>query len=948
MNESKQTTQTSHDSKAFLRALQKSVSGDVDDGKRRRAEYSTDASNYRIVPQVVVFPKSKDDLSAVLDVARDFSIPLTMRGAGTSIAGNSIGPGIVVDNSRYFNRIIEFDPIERRARVEPGAIMGDLQKAGAAHGLRFGPDPSTWARCSIGGMIGNNACGPHSLVFGKTSDNVISLSVIDGKGDAFAAGKDFLSIPGMTDFMDKNQSIIRHEFGRFGRQISGYSLQHLLPENGANLAQALVGSEGTCVVIHEAEIRLVPIIKDPILVVLGYPDMPSAADDVISILQFKPDAIEGLDSRLVDAVRISKGQKSVSSLPQGAGWLIVEISGESSSELQDRARRITKESSAVDSKIVTSALEMKSLWRIREDGVGLAGRTQSGKQTWPGFEDAAVPPENLGHYLREFNDLLLSHGLEGMPYGHFGDGCLHLRIDFPLERKDSGFREFMLDGARLVAKFGGSLSGEHGDGRARSELLSFMYSNEAIGAMQEFKTLFDPMNLLNPGIIVNPVPLDLDLRRSQIQELLRPDGLAFVRDDGDFAKAIHRCVGIGKCRVDNSNSGDFMCPSYLATKDEKDSTRGRARVLQEMTNGSLIRDGWNSPEVEESLDLCLSCKACSSDCPAGVDIAAYKSEFLFQKYRGKIRPVSHYSLGRLPKLVRMAQPLAPLINKLLSIRSLEKLALSLGGMDTRRSIPQLHQSSTIGTTRKEGAQKVILWGDTFSSNFSDSILTSTKSVLESAGYEVIIPSKRECCGITYISTGQLSEARKTLTRLLDSFTPFAQAGVPIIGIEPSCTAVLRSDLIELLPDDPRAQIVESMTFTLAEILQKEQPLGADPAWIRPSLNGLEILVQPHCHQHAVMGFESDLELLRECGAIVTTLAGCCGLAGNFGMEKGHYETSVAVAENALLPALRALKPDAIFLADGFSCRTQAEQLGAVRGLHLAELLAEHLGAPAEY
>ena len=936
-----------NDLKGLISSLQNSVSGDVEDGKRRRAEYSTDASNYRVVPQVVVFPKNKDDVSAVLEVAKNFSVPLTMRGAGTSIAGNSIGPGIVVDNSRYFNRIIEFDPNNFRARVEPGVIMGDLQKIGAPHGLRFGPDPSTWARCSIGGMIGNNACGPHSLVFGKTSENVISLDVLDGTGREFLARNDFLMIPGMTEFMAKNTSTIRREFGRFARQISGYSLQHSLPENGANLAQALVGSEGTCVVIQEAEIRLVPIIKDSILVVLGYPDMPSAADDVVSILKFKPAAIEGLDSRLVDAVRISKGQKSVSSLPNGAGWLLIEISGESASEVQERAQRITKESLAVDSKIVTSVLEIKSLWRIREDGVGLAGRTQSNKQTWPGFEDAAVPPENLGNYLREFNTLLLSHGLEGMPYGHFGDGCLHLRIDFPLERKDSGFREFMLEGARLVTKFGGSLSGEHGDGRSRSELLPMMYSREAIVAMAEFKALFDPMNILNPGIIVNPNPLDLDLRRVQIQEMLRPNGLAFIRDDGDFAKSIHRCVGIGKCRVDNSSSGDFMCPSYLATKDEKDSTRGRARVLQEMTNGSLIRDGWNSPEVEESLDLCLSCKACSSDCPAGVDIAAYKSEFLFQKYRGKLRPISHYSLGRLPKFVNVIQPLAPLINKLLSIRTLEKLALFFGGMDTRRSIPKLRRSSNLHTIRKEGAQKVLLWGDTFSSNFSDSILAATKSVLESAGYEVLIPSKRECCGITYISTGQLNFARKTLTHLLDSFTPFAQAGIPIIGIEPSCTAVLRSDLIELLPDDKRSKIVEAMTFTLAEILQMEQPLGADPGWIRPSLKGLEILVQPHCHQHAVMGFESDLKLLRDCGATVTALAGCCGLAGNFGMEKGHFETSVAVAENSLLPALRGLKPKAIFLADGFSCRTQAEQLGEINALHLAELLAGHLGAPSK-
>lgn len=947
MAESTSASAILNQSSDLIRALRGSISGDVDHEKRRRAEYSTDASNYRIVPQVVVFPRNRQDVSAILEIARSFSTPLTMRGAGTSIAGNSIGTGIVIDSSRYFNRIIDFDPINRSARVEPGVIMGDLQKVGAPHGLRFGPDPSTWARCSIAGMIGNNACGPHSLVFGKTAENVISLDVIDGTGREFLAGKAHLPVPGMDQFIAKNSLLIHKEFGRFARQISGYSLQYLLPENGANLAQALVGSEGTCVVIQEAEVSLVPIIKDSILIVLGYPDMPTAADDVITILQFNPVAIEGLDSRLVDAVRSSKGQNSVSSLPVGAGWLLVEISGDSDRELLDRARRITQQSLAIDSKVVTSEAEMKALWRIREDGVGLAGRTKSGKQTWPGFEDAAVPPENLGNYLRELNILLLSHELEGMPYGHFGDGCLHLRIDFPLERKDSGFREFMVDGARLIAKFGGSLSGEHGDGRARSELLPLMYSEEAIIAMKEFKSLFDPKNLLNPGIIVNPVPIDADLRRSKVQQLLRPGGLAFVRDEGDFVKSIHRCVGIGKCRVDNSASGDFMCPSYLASKDEKDSTRGRARVLQEMTNGSFISSGWKSKEVEESLDLCLSCKACSRDCPAGVDIAAYKSEFLFQKYSGKVRPLSHYSLGMLPKIVKVISPLAPAINALFSIRFIEKIALSLGGMDTRRSIPKLTKGSPSAGVEKAGAQQVVLWDDTFSSNFSSSILLSTQKVLESAGFEVLLLKNKECCGLTFISTGQLNRARKSLTRLLDAFTPFAEAGIPIIGVEPSCTAVLRSDLVELLADDPRSRVVESMTFTLAEILQRAQPNGTEPFWPRPSLEGLEILVQPHCHQHAVLGFEKDVNLLRQLGATVTTLGGCCGLAGNFGMEKGHFDTSVAVAENSLLPALRKKRAETIFLADGFSCRTQAEQLGAVKGMHLAELLADHLQLPAK-
>lgn len=928
----------------LIRRLRKSISGDVDDGKRRRAEYSTDASNYRIVSQAVVFPKSREDIVGILEVAATFSTSVTMRGAGTSIAGNAIGSGIVVDTSRYFNRILEFDPSHRRARVEPGVILGEVQRIGAPHGLRFGPDPSTWARCSLGGMIGNNACGPHSLAFGKTADNILSLDVIDGLGRAFKATEDLQAVPGIKKFLARHETLIRKEFGRFGRQISGYSLQHLLPENGPSLAKTLVGTEGTCVLIQEAEIELVPLSKEPVLIVLGYPDMPSAADAVMKVLSFHPDAIEGLDSRLVDAVRQSKGRKQLAELPEGAGWLLVEITGAEKAEVLDRAEKIASNSDALGSKIVTSAKEMQSLWRIREDGVGLAGRTTSGRQTWPGFEDAAVPPEHLGNYLREFDQLLATYGFEGMPYGHFGDGCLHLRINFPLEKRDSGLRPFMQDAARLVAKFGGSLSGEHGDGRARSELLPMMYSPEAINALAEFKGLFDPKNLLNPGIIVRPVPLDSDLRRTDAREVIRPGGLAFLHDQGDFTKSIHRCVGIGKCRVDNQGTGDFMCPSFLATRDEKDSTRGRARVLQEMTNGGLIKDGWKSVEVEESLDFCLSCKACSSDCPAGVDMAAYKSEFLFQKFKGKLRPMTHYSLGWLPWTARLMAPLASVINRVLSIRTLERILLFLGGMDTRRHIPRFSpshlRSSTSSDGRFDGRQKILLWSDTFSANFASEIAAATKQVLESAGYDVLIPEKKECCGLTLISTGQLPRARKSLLSLLDSFFPLVEKGIPIVGIEPSCIGVLRSDLRELLPEDSRSDLIASNTFTLAEILQAPVPLGPGTSWCRPSLDGVEVLVQPHCHQHAVMGFSVDESLLRDLGAEIKVLGGCCGLAGNFGMERGHYDISVTVAENSLLPALRTMRPGTVFLADGFSCRTQASQLGAVEGLHLAQLLCQ--------
>ena len=943
-------TRTPDDVADLVALLRKNVAGPVEADTRRRAEYSTDASNYRVVPEVVVFPRDTDDVLAIAEVSRSSSTPLTMRGGGTSVAGNAIGPGIVVDLSRSVNRIIEIDADARTARVEPGVVLGDLQREAASHGLRFGPDPSTWARCTIGGMIGNNACGSHSLVFGRTADNVVDLDVLDGRGRRFTAGSGLDVVAGLEDFAQGKLELFRTELGRFGRQVSGYSLEHLLPEKGRNLAAALVGTEGTCGVVLEATVKLVDVPVEPILLVLGYPSMFAAADAVPAILPHHPGAIEGLDARLVDVVRRMRGDAAVSDLPPGAGWLLVELSGADRRETLDRADKLTRDAAAISSRVITSAAAAKSVWRIREDGAGLGGRTAAGNQTWPGFEDAAVPPENLGGYLREFDAMLNEYGIEGAPYGHFGDGCIHIRLDIPLDHDGDVLRSMMQDAARLVARHGGSLSGEHGDGRARSELLPLMYSKEAIASFAAFKHIFDPQDLLNPGVVVRPAPLDRDLRRPAALPLLSVNGLAFTHDDGDFTKAVHRCVGVGKCRVDNTQAGGFMCPSFLATNDEKDSTRGRARVLQEMANGTLVDRDWRAPEIHEALDLCLSCKACSTDCPAGVDMAAYKTEMLHQTYKGRLRPITHYVLGWLPRWARLVSPIARLVNPILSVRWIQKLVLMLGGMDRRRSIPAFANTSFTASQRgvnagpppAAGQKRVLLWVDSFSDNFSPTIAHSAVRVLEAAGYTVLTPERPACCGLTWITTGQLTGARRILGNLLDDFSPFVADGVPVLGLEPSCTAVLRSDLLELFPDDPRAAALAANTYTLAELLSAPEPIGPAATWSPPRLDGCDIVVQPHCHHHSVMGFSPDARMLEELGATVTPLAGCCGLAGNFGMEKGHYDVSVAVAENAMLPALRAAAPGALLLADGFSCRTQASQLADEDGIHLAELLASRL------
>ena len=930
----------------LVRDLQRALPGKVDAGTRRRAEYSSDASNYRIVPEVVVFPAETEDILATLEIARTTRTPVTMRGGGTSVAGNAVGPGIVMDLSRSFNRILEIDAEARTARVQPGVVLGALQQAAAPHGLRFGPDPSTWARCTVGGMIGNNACGSHSLQFGRTADNVIELDVVDGTGRRFVAGQSLEQVAGLDEFVGANLALFRTELGTFGRQASGYSLEHLLPENGRNLARALVGTEGTCVAILEATVNLVETPAAPMLVVLGYPDMPSAADAVPTLLQHRPGAIEGLDARLVDAVRHSRGDTAVADLPRGAGWLLIELSGTDATETVDRAEKLAAASGALEHRIIPPGEEARSIWRIREDGAGLAGRTQSGRQAWPGFEDAAVPPENLGAYLREFDELTASYGIEGMPYGHFGDGCIHVRLDIPLEKDGSVLRALMEDAGRLVARHGGSLSGEHGDGRARSELLPLMYSPELITAFAGFKHLFDPNDLMNPGVLVRPEPLDRHLRRPAALPLVRVNGFQFTHDGGDFTTAVHRCVGIGRCRADNSASGGFMCPSFLATGDEKDSTRGRARVLQEMANGTLVTAGWKSPEVHDVLDLCLSCKACASDCPAGVDMAAYKSEVLHRTYQGRMRPVTHYLLGQLPRWARIVAPVSRLANAALGIRPLQKLVLWVGGMDTRRALPRFADRSFSRSKGRPAAhgtssKQVLVWVDSFTDNFTPDIARSAIAVLESAGFEVIAPANPVCCGLTWITTGQLTGARRILANLMDEFHPVVQQGIPIVGLEPSCTAVLRSDLRELFADDPRAEAIAAGTYTLAELLTAPTPVGPEN-WTPPRLDGEELVVQPHCHHHSVMGYGTDIALLETLGAQLTELSGCCGLAGNFGMEKGHYEVSVAVAENALLPALRAASPDATLLADGFSCRTQAHQLGGVDGVHLAELLERGL------
>ncbi|MBK3527055.1 MULTISPECIES: FAD-binding and (Fe-S)-binding domain-containing protein [Streptomyces] len=961
---------------ALAGALRKAVRGEVGFDVTARALVTMDASNYRRVPLGVVAPRDADDVAAVLEVCRERGVPVVARGGGTSIAGQATGTGVVLDFTRHMTALVELDPGSRTAVVQPGLVLDRLQEAAAPHGLRFGPDPSTHSRCTLGGMIGNNSCGSHSVAWGTTADSVRELSVITARGRRLRLGQGWAGAPdGLRELAEGELARLRTGFPDLPRRISGYALDALLPEKGADVARSFCGSEGTLGILTEAVVRLVESPRARALAVLAYADESAAAEAAAGLLPLGPLTVEGMAADLVPAG---------AGLPGGGAWLFVETGGETAAGARARAEEIVRAADVVDFLVVTDPAAQRSLWRIREDAAGTATRMPDGSEAWPGWEDCAVPPARLGGYLREFRALLAAHGLRGTPYGHFGDGCIHVRVDFDLltEAGVGRFRRFSEELAGLVVAHGGSLSGEHGDGQARAELLPRMYGAEMVGLFERAKAVWDPDDLLNPGMLVRPARLDENLRFSVLPR--RPVDVAFAypSDGGDFRAAVRRCVGVAKCRTTTVSGPAVMCPSFRATGEEEHSTRGRARLLHEMLAGDLVTDGWRSREVLDALDLCLSCKGCRSDCPAGVDMATYKAEFLHHHYAGRRRPAAHYSMGRLPEWLRWASRahLAPLLNTLATIRPLAGLGKHLAGTAPERDIPRLaprtftawwrkRKPTTPGASPTGGAPTstpapgdlVVLWPDTFTEHLSPSVGQAAVRVLEAAGLRVALPPTllprkgavgdgrtrsaaalltarraRVCCGLTYVSTGQLDRARTVLRRTLDLMEPVLRAGAPVVVLEPSCAAALRTDLPELLPDDPRAARLSAAVLTFAETLERHAPHWTPPAVDRP------VAGQTHCHQHAVLGDGPDRRLRAAAGLTGELSGGCCGLAGDFGFGKGHFDVSRACAEEQLLPSVRQAPEDTVILADGFSCRTQLDQLADVRGRHLAEVLAEAL------
>jgi FAD/FMN-containing dehydrogenase/Fe-S oxidoreductase len=951
------------DAQGLAEALRTDVRGEVRFDRGSRALYATDGSNYRQVPIGVVLPSDVDDVLATVALCREFGAPLLCRGGGTSLAGQCCNVAVILDFSKYMANILEIDPERRIARVQPGVVLDSLRAAAEKHHLTFAPDPATHDRCTLGGMIGNNSCGVHSVMAGKTDDNIEALEVLTYDGwrmkvgatsrdelDRVCAaggrrGEIYIKLLGLAETYG---DLVRQRFPKIPRRVSGYNLNYLLPENGFNVARALVGSEGTCVTVLEATCRLVESPPERALLVVAYPDIYQCADHVPEIMQHHPIGLEGFDDLLVSYTRL-KGINSegLALLPEGGGWLMVEFGAATAPEAEAQARGLMQalERNAIppDMRLYTDKRQTKRVWEVRESSLGVTSHVPGEALTWEGWEDAAVAPEKLGDYLRDLRRLMAVYGYKGSLYGHFGHGCVHTRINFDLQSKEgiAKFRKFMEEAADIVVGYGGSISGEHGDGQARGELLPKMFGPELVQAFREFKSVWDPQWKMNPGKLIEPYKLDENLRLGANYSPWEPQThFKFIADHGSMAQATLRCVGVGKCRHDE---GGVMCPSYRVTREEEQSTRGRAHLLWEMMQGegrgdAVIRDGWHSKEVKRSLDLCLACKGCKSDCPVAVDVATYKAEFLSHYYEGRVRPLSAYAFGNIDLWARVASHAPGLMNLTTQLPVLRDIAKLVAGIPKRRAIPAFAPETFKAwfqrrSQLKENYPPVLLWPDTFSNYFQPEIARAAVEDLETAGFKVIVPRAHLCCGRPLYDHGMLDRAQALLLQILDELSPEIEAGVPIVGLEPSCVAVFRDELVNLFPHDERAQALSRQTFLLSEFLEIKAP--------NITLGRLDrkAILHGHCHQKSLMKMTAEESILRRLGVDFQSPApGCCGMAGSFGFERDKYDVSMAVGELELLPAIREAPADWLIIADGFSCREQIAQGSPRRALHLAEVL----------
>jgi FAD/FMN-containing dehydrogenase/Fe-S oxidoreductase len=943
--------------------LKQSVRGEVRLDDASRALYATDSSNYRQVPIGLIIPRDAQDVIATIAACREFGAAVLSRGGGTSVAGQTCNVAVVIDFSKYMHSVVALDPTARRARVEPGIVLDALRNQAEKHELTFAPDPATHSRCTLGGMIGNNSCGVHALMGGKTVDNIESLDILlydgthmtvgrtpEAELDAIiaAGGRRGEIYAGLKRLRDTYSDLVRQRFPDIPRRVSGYNLDQLLPENGFNVARALVGSEGTCVTILEAECELKPSPQHRRLIALAFPDAFIAADHVPTVLAFNPIGLEGFDGLLVDfMLRKNLLVDDVKLLPPGGGFLLCEFGADTPDAADRMAHALmeaTKSFAVVPSSALYSPEEAERVWHVRESGLGACVFVPGEQNGCEGWEDSAVPPQLLGAYLRELFTLIEAYGYRTPMYGHFGQGCVHLRITFDFKTAEgvAKYRSFIEKAADIVLKYGGSFSGEHGDGQARAALLPKMFGPELMQAFVEFKALWDPTNRMNPGKLIDPTavydPIDNLRIGAGYQASEHKTWFRYPADQGSFSDATTRCVGVGACRQHDHGT---MCPSYMATREEKHSTRGRAHLLWEMMQGNTVKGGWHNEQVHEALDLCLSCKACKTECPVNVDMATWKAEFLAHHYKGRIHPLHHYAFGfmdRWAKLASIAPHLANLPLRAPGTRTVIKAALSVA---QQRRLPTLAATSFRDSFNRSPqsasptADRVLLWPDTWNNYFHPQALAAAAKLLTAAGTAVQIPKRHICCGRPLYDFGFLDQARAYLLRILDEFAPQIHAGIPVVMLEPSCASVFRDELINFFPRDERAIRLSRQTVMLSEILAQRSA-----KWQPPQLTGRRIVVHGHCHQKTQMTMKDEMTLLRATGAHVDLLdSGCCGMAGPFGFEKSKFEVSQILAERVLLPAVRAAGRDDILVSNGFSCREQIAQNSPRRAIHLAELLA---------
>jgi len=955
-------------------ALRSAVKGEVRFDPGSRALYATDASNYRMPPIGVVIPRDRHDVIAAVRVCREYGAPIVSRGGGTSLAGQCCNTAVVMDLSKYFNHVLDVDPARKLVTVEPGIVLDEMQKAVAPHGLIFGPNPATHNHCTLGGMLGNNSCGINSMLAAnhgngyRTSDNLEELEVLTYDGTILRVGPtsdDELSriideggrrgeiYAGLKKLRDSHGDAIRDRFPKIPRRVSGYNLDDLLPEKGFNVARALAGSEGTLVTILSATFRLVPKPEARSLLVLGYPDAFKAADDVTAIFPFKPIGLEGIDRRLVENMQHHHiHADALELLPEGHGWLLVEFGGDTKDACDALARKLMAELRERDEppsmKLYDDPEETAKVWEAREAGLGATAFVKNRKDTWPGWEDTAVAPEKVGPYLRDLRKVFERFGHDPALYGHFGQGCIHCRVDFDLVSAEGvkNYRAFVDEAADLVVSYGGSFSGEHGDGQARAALLPKMYGPEVMEAFHTFKALWDPAWKMNPGKVIDPYPITEHLRLgTNYNPASRRTYFNFADDYGDFSRAALRCVGVGECR---RHEGGTMCPSYMATREEKHSTRGRTHLLFEMLQGDLIKDGFRNESVKEALDLCLACKGCKGDCPVHVDVATYKAEFLAHHYEGRLRPLHAYAFGLIGRWVRVASAFPRITNFVQSAPLLGRAMKAVLSVAPERKLPQVARHTFKDwffsrPPQNPAGPPVILWADTFNNHYHPHVAQAAAEFLERAGWRVIVPRAALCCGRPLYDYGMLKTARSWLEKILGALREEIRAGIPLIGLEPSCTAIFRDELINLLPHDKDAKRLCQQTFLLSEFIDQKMPDYPLPKLKRRAL------VHGHCHQKALMKMTAEERVFKRMELDYELLdSGCCGMAGAFGFEKAHYEVSLQCGERVLLPRVREAEPATLIVTNGFSCHEQIAQTTPREALHLAQLLdlayRERIGA----